>query len=75
MTSWAERQQAADAEWRIERETAQQVACPWCKAPAGEPCINSVTGNAMRKPPAHWQRLYAVEHGTDLDAAAEETQG
>lgn len=74
MTSWAERQAAADAEWRIERDRAQQVPCPWCRAEVGAPCINSITGEEMRKVPAHWQRLYAVEHGTDLDTAAEETQ-
>jgi hypothetical protein len=75
MTSWAERQDAADAEWRIEREKAQQVACPRCGAGVGVTCTNPYTGEAFKRAPAHWQRIWVVEHGADLDGAAEETQG
>ena len=75
MTSWAERQRDADATWRHERMTAETVPCPRCHVGIGETCTNPYTGEAFKRAPAHWQRIWAVEHGTDLDTAAEETQG
>lgn len=75
MTAWSGRQAAADVEWRMEREQAQRVPCPRCNAGLGETCVNTYTGQLLEKAPAHWQRLYAVEHRADLDTAAEETQG
>lgn len=68
MTGWVERQRDADATWRHERLTAETVACPWCHAQPGETCVNSLTGEVMRRVPAHWQRLYAVEHGQEVDS-------
>jgi len=68
MTSWAERQRDADANWRNERLTAETVACPWCHQPRGQTCLNSLTGEPMERVPAHWQRLFAVEHGQEVDS-------
>lgn len=71
MTSWAERQEQADREWRMERANAEQVTCPWCLAEPGVTCVNSVTGEQMRKVPAHWQRLHAAEHGQELPGSTQ----
>lgn len=76
MTSWAEQQASADAEWRMERLTAERVPCPWCAAAVGESCVSKYTGRVLAKAPAHWQRLKSALDGAGWDqAAAEETQG
>jgi hypothetical protein len=50
----------------MERARAEQVACPWCQQSPGQTCRNSVTGQLLKKVPAHWQRLYAVDHPGDV---------
>lgn len=42
-------------------ERALAVACPWCKALAGAPCVNALTGQPL---------LSGRSHGTRFAAAA-----
>jgi hypothetical protein len=71
MTSWAERQRAADETWRHDRVTAETVPCtePDCGALVGETCRNVHTGQPLERQAAHAKRIEAGR------AAAEETQG
>lgn len=71
MTSWAERQRAADETWRHDRLVAETVPCdePGCHAPVGETCRNVRTGDPLGKQAAHARRIEAGKQ-----AAAEETQ-
>ena len=70
MTSWAERQRAADETWRHDRVTAETVPCtePGCHAGVGETCRNVHTGQPLEHQAAHAKRIEAGR------AAAEETQ-
>lgn len=70
MTSWAERQRAADETWRHDRVTAETVPCTesGCGAPVGETCRNVHTGQPLEHQAAHAKRIEAGR------AAAEETQ-
>ena len=39
-------------------EDVLSVPCPICKAEAGWPCVNTITGTTVaRNNPGHWQRL------------------
>jgi hypothetical protein len=51
MTSWAERQRDADAAWRHERMTAEQVPCaePGCGALEQETCRNGSRQQRRRR--------------------------
>jgi hypothetical protein len=71
MTSWAERQRAADATWRHDRLTAETVPCSeqGCGAFVGETCRNVHTGQPLEHQAAHAKRILAGQ------VAAEETQG
>jgi hypothetical protein len=68
VTTWAERRRDADSEWRMERFTAESVACPRCLAVPradGAPdrpdqhCRNAITGLELRAP-AHDARIRAA---------------
>jgi len=62
VTSWAERQRDADANWRNERVTAETVPCtePDCGAGVGETCRNVRTGDPIKHQPAHARRIKAA---------------
>lgn len=44
-------------EWLQEREDAQAVPCPDCRAAAGTPCHNPITGRPLDRAPAHPARI------------------
>lgn len=46
-------------EWLQEREDAQVVPCPHCRAAAGTPCQNPITGRPLDRAPAHPARIRA----------------
>jgi len=46
-------------EWLQEREDAQTEPCPDCRAPAGTPCHNPITGRPLDRSPAHPGRIRA----------------
>lgn len=47
----------ADAEWRMERATAEQVDCRDCGQQAGETCINLRDSLPLVKQTAHASRI------------------
>lgn len=52
-----------DAEWRMERDRAETVACRDCQQPAGATCVNLRTGEPLSRLPAHAHRIHdAKEH-------------
>lgn len=57
--TWHQRRTRATQEWLMEREEAEAVRCPRCDAPAGESCLNTLTGDEMHAP-AHPQRMAAA---------------
>lgn len=46
-----------DARMTLVRTRALSIACAYCRARIGEPCVNPKNGAELRFQPAHTQRL------------------
>lgn len=57
MTSWAEREQAADLTWQADRVAALTVPCPDCHAVTDEECLNLHTQQPLEHQAAHAKRI------------------
>jgi hypothetical protein len=46
-----------DPDFIMARVNALAVPCPYCRAPADEPCADPVSGYVLEHQPAHMRRL------------------